>query len=893
MSHQSHCLVFSLIFLSLLNPLQSGSGLLFQSPPITKQTSTQQNGDKKSDKQPQPTNDPKQTDILKQYPHVPPPTPTQTGDQEQPGKSKSPFGQKLPAGSEINFSYDRVEKKGDITTFDGYVDVTFGSYRLQADKVVWNEKTKDITATGNVVFDADISARVTAERADVNADTKLGTFYNATGFTSRTHDGQSLYFTAEKIEKTGLETYVLTNATVTSCLNAIPTWSFRSKKTTIKVHDRASLNGADFRLRNFPLVYVPFGSLPISERGHKSGFLIPTTGSSTQKGRTFSIPYYQTLGRSADLVLRGDIFTARALGLGYEFRVKTDEQSSLRLGGLIVKDGLFGYNGPNQGGSSFYAYGGQYLPHGFVAVADANITSSLTFRQVFSQDYEEIVNPEERSTFYVNRNFNGYSFNLLGQARTTTIQVGSQTTFTPAINIRQLPQVEFSSQSRPFFKDPHHRWQFYFSFDTAVSAVHRDEEINDISIFSSPSVVQRMDFFPKITVPLPPIGGWSITPSLGLRTTFYSDSLDPTAPLFDPVRFALTATDPRLDPHSPQFNPAITLFNPLARPRIDSNDLTRFYSELAIDFRPPVIGKVYRKPDGTRRFTHIIEPYITYRRIDGLSNFAFVPRFDDIDAVARTNQLEYSIVNRFFRTRTSSATNETPQSQEFLSIKLSQYYFFDPTFGGALVPGQRNQFYPLNTLTSFSSSGFPRRFSPLNLQVRYRPVSTMYADVRMDYDTRSKVFRDIVATGGFNARKFLVEQTWYYARRIFLPDGTVEAGTFFGSQYRTTFIYGNRDRGWYGGTSLNFNLINRSVSGVSPVPRVLRSSTFIGYMGQCCGVELGYQTFDTGLRVESRFSFSFTLAGIGSVGTRNRIGERGLDREGWELDRLSPYTTSR
>jgi len=337
----------------------------------------------------------------------------------------------------------------------------------------------------------------------------------------------------------------------------------------------------------------------------------------------------------------------------------------------------------------------------------------------------------------------------------------------------------------------------------------------------------------------------------------------------------------------------VTLFNPLAHPRIDSNDLTRFYSELAIDFRPPVIGKTYRKPDGTKRFTHIIEPYLTYRRIDGISNFANVPRFDDIDAVANTSQLEYSIVNRFFHTVSGSGTNETPQSQEFLSIKLSQYYFFDPTFGGALVPGQRNQFYPLNTLTSFSSSGVPRRFSPLNLQIRYRPATTTYADLRLDYDTKNKQFRDVVVTGGFNARKMLIEQTWYYARRQFLPNGTLEPGTFAGSQYRTTFIYGNRENGWYGGTSLNFNFISQSAVGTTPVPRVLRSSTFIGYMGQCCGVELGYQTFDTGLRIENRFSFSFTLTGIGSVGTRNRIGERGIDREGWELDRLSPYNTSR
>src|SRR6185369_6086370 len=141
MSHQSQCVVFSLIFLSFFNPLfQSGSGQPFpQQPPVTKQTTAQQTGGKKPDKQPQPSGDPTQTEILKQYPHIPPPTPTQTADQAQQDKNKNIFGQKLPAGSDINFSYDRVEDKGDITTMDGYVDVTFGSFRLQADKVIFNK----------------------------------------------------------------------------------------------------------------------------------------------------------------------------------------------------------------------------------------------------------------------------------------------------------------------------------------------------------------------------------------------------------------------------------------------------------------------------------------------------------------------------------------------------------------------------------------------------------------------------------------------------------------------------------------------------------------------------------------------------------------------------------
>src|SRR5258708_3894370 len=166
MSHQSQCLVFSLIFLSLLNPLQSGSGILFPQTQPTVAKQTQQSGNKKPDQQPQqPQGDPKQTDILKQYPHIPPPTPTtQTPDQEPSPKGKTPFGQKLPTGSEINIYYDHADKHGDVTNLEGYVDITFGSYRLQADKVTFNEKTHDIVAIGNWFFNAIFSVLANSER---------------------------------------------------------------------------------------------------------------------------------------------------------------------------------------------------------------------------------------------------------------------------------------------------------------------------------------------------------------------------------------------------------------------------------------------------------------------------------------------------------------------------------------------------------------------------------------------------------------------------------------------------------------------------------------------------------------------------------------------------------
>src|ERR1051325_9003322 len=51
----------------------------------------------------------------------------------------------------------------------------------------------------------------------------------------------------------------------------------------------------------------------------------------------------------------------------------------------------------------------------------------------------------------------------------------------------------------------------------------------------------------------------------------------------------------------------------------------------------------------------------------------------------------------------------TRQPYEFLSVTLRQKYFFDPNFGGALTPGRRNQFFPINTFSGFTYGGVPRR----------------------------------------------------------------------------------------------------------------------------------------------------------------------------------------
>ncbi|MBA3351212.1 MAG: LPS-assembly protein LptD, partial [Blastocatellia bacterium] len=97
-----------------------------------------------------------------------------------------------------------------VLLYTGNVDVKYGIYRLQAEKVTLYEAEDRLVAEGSVIFDQGDDQRITGARAIWNLKTKLGTFEDSTGFTNQTNDGTVIYFTAEKVERTALDEVVVT-----------------------------------------------------------------------------------------------------------------------------------------------------------------------------------------------------------------------------------------------------------------------------------------------------------------------------------------------------------------------------------------------------------------------------------------------------------------------------------------------------------------------------------------------------------------------------------------------------------------------------------------------------------------------------------------------------------
>ncbi|HYG81814.1 MAG TPA: LPS assembly protein LptD, partial [Pyrinomonadaceae bacterium] len=510
----------------------------------------------------------------------------------------------------------------------------------------------------------------------------------------------------------------------------------------------------------------------------------------------------------------------------------------------------------DQGGSSFYVDGVHYFPNGFLAAADVNVTSNLAFRQVFSDSIQQAISPEERSQIFINKNFGDYSLNFLARSQVTSIP-------NVRIRTRQLPSITLDK--RPSALRYFERVPVYFSFTGSLEGVSRKETVEDILLFRgevdgdpivSPSIVQRLDVHPRFSVPAH-FAGWSVTATAGLSATYYSNSIDPVTRL------------------------------------ILSRDVVRGYGEFELDVRPPALARNFRHGDGSFFFRHVIEPYFIYRKIEGITNFERIIRFDSADAVADTNEIEFGITNRFFTRRSTENVNpeaaraaDAPgrrrvplsrQPYEALTITLRGKYFFDPYFGGALVPGRRNQFYPINTFSGFTYGGVPRRWSPLNIEARYRPSRTLFADVRSDLDVQSGGLRNLSVTFGMNRPLVQAFTTFYYTRAIDLAPSLArfadaqgkEPGTLRGSQWSPALFLGDRERGLFGGVSFFFDFQNRPGQQHSSL---ISSVATIGYAFDCCAITAQYYSFDVGLRNENRFVFGFRLNGIGAFGTE-QIGQ--------------------
>ena len=600
------------------------------------------------------------------------------------------------------------------------------------------------------------------------------------------------YLKVKKLEKTGDKTYVAHSGFMTACEEARPKWSFTVSKTQINLDSTARLKHTLFRVKNVPVFYFPYIILPTEKKDRSSGFLLPSIGNSNKKGRSFSQSFYLVLGRSADATVRADYFSQRGFGYGFNFRTQPNEATRFYLDSYGVDDRK------GQGGVAFNGVGETRFANGFRGVARFNLVSNFVFRQVFSENFYTATRPNEISRLFLTNNFQARSFNFLLSRE--------ETRFTgPNVVIRHTPAFRFKLMGQQLFQTP-----LYLDLDTSAEGLSRRDRLIETA-----GITQRLDLFPRLYFSVPLFQGLRLSPNLSFRETFYSDS------------FASGGME------------------------LSGSSLHRRYFQLGFDLKGWGLSRIYR-PDSRPHWKHLVEPVVSYRYLTGIEDFDRLIRFDEREAVANTHEVEYGLWNRIFVKR---GAGDKSSSYEWLSFKLAQKHFFDPDFGGALEPNRINQFYPLNTLTGLPYAGVKRNSSPVTGLIRFSPHSRFNFDVRGDFDTKFRRFRNFSVTGFYRREQLSAGATYFVMEQL-------EPGTFQSQLLQARVTLGNLRRGLSGSVRFSYD---------AERARFLNTRSRVSYVWDCCGVSLEFQRYNLGvLRQEKQLRFSFFLKGIGAFGTMNR-----------------------
>jgi LPS-assembly protein len=204
-----------------------------------------------------------------------------------------------------------------------------------------------------------------------------------------------------------------------------------------------------------------------------------------------------------------------------------------------------------------------------------------------------------------------------------------------------------------------------------------------------------------------------------------------------------------------------------------------------------------------------------------------------------------------------------PQVREVVRWELAQKYFFDPTFGGALIQGQPNVFASTIDLTGIAFLTAARRLSPLISRLRIQTSNRTDVEWDVDYDFKSGIINNSTALlnyrigqftlGGGNAFLHILGET--------LPLTPALTPSF--NQFRAVFGYGQVNKlGFSVATNLGFD---------GGLGSLQYSSAQASYNWDCCGVSMEYRRFNLGtVRDENQLRFTFALANIGSFGNLKR-----------------------
>jgi LPS-assembly protein len=230
----------------------------------------------------------------------------------------------LPSYSDSETESDNIEIRADavrlvdegINQFTGDVEVIKGEQAIRADVVTYDETLGVFNAEGRthiwdtgMIWSGDSAAYDLDQRNSVLEEGQ----YWLLGGRGRGHARRISHDREEQVT-------LLEGVDYTTCPTAEEGWLLSASSIKLDHEsDRGSARNAVLRVRDIPVLYLPYINFPISDK-RKSGFLTPSVGTTNESGFDTRIPYYWNIAPNHDATVTPRVLSDRGVMLGGEYR---------------------------------------------------------------------------------------------------------------------------------------------------------------------------------------------------------------------------------------------------------------------------------------------------------------------------------------------------------------------------------------------------------------------------------------------------------------------------------------------------------------------------------------------------------------------------------------------
>ena len=466
---------------------------------------------------------------------------------------------KIPApknNDAIHISADHVmqgTKKDSIVAW-GRVKVQHKNQTLWADKIMINNKTGIGKARGHVIIEGEDGTRMKAKETLFDLKSKQGKLYESKIILSN-----KVRLTAKEIENFSANHLALEDATLTTCEGVLPAWKIEAKSIDIKAGDRALFRQAVLKVKNFPILYIPIGYLPMDTK-RKSGFLFPTFGWSKIDGVLFDQDYFWAINRWSDATFN----TNRVLGgwkHGVDYRYVRSNNMQGRISGRLYKDNLTG--------GTLWKAGARHtqdLPNKFKFKGSLDLESQQSLNRVVNNNIEQRTRRNTDSYASINKSWDNSSLDILTRFKEST-------SYTQDDTLGELPKITYKLQQTQIGDTP-----FYFNLDTSSAWFVTDLKTQTEEDFMFKT--SRLDLHPQLTIPLKLTPWLSMTSTVGARETFYGRGLTTSGSEYKKL-----------------------------------SGFTRESFDFRSTIQGPKVNKIYHLDNSSDKIKHLLEPRLTFNYV--------------------------------------------------------------------------------------------------------------------------------------------------------------------------------------------------------------------------------------------------------------------------------------